>query len=110
VIEASRALERGDLVTLGELMAASHESMRHDFEITVPAIDQLVALLQSAIGTRGGARMTGGGFGGCTVTLAATDHVAAIGDRLAREYQGRHGRALTWFVSRPARGAHLVST
>ena len=52
--------------------------------------------------------MTGGGFGGCTVTLAATDRVADIGERLAREYQRRHDRALTWFVSRPARGAHVV--
>ena len=55
-------LEPGDLATLGRLMADSHASMRDDFEITVPPIDNLVSLLQAAIGSHGGARMTGGGF------------------------------------------------
>jgi galactokinase len=54
--------------------------------------------------------MTGGGFGGCTVTMAASDRTAAIGARLADEYQRRHDRALTWFVARPARGAHVVGS
>ena len=54
--------------------------------------------------------MTGGGFGGCTVTLAATARVSEIGERLARDYQRLHSRPLTWFVSRPARGAHVVDT
>jgi hypothetical protein len=44
------------------------------------------------------------------VTLAAADRIADIGERLAHEYERRHDRALTWFVSRPARGAHIVET
>jgi len=109
---AADALAGGDWRAAGARMYESHQSLRDDYEVSAPELDTLVELAAD-IGVAGGvygARMTGGGFGGCTVTLAATDHVAAIGDRLAREYQGRHGRALTWFVSRPARGAHLVST
>ena len=54
---------------MGQLMAESHHSMRYDFEITVPEIDALVEIIKSAIGDRGGVRMTGGGFGGCVVSL-----------------------------------------
>ena len=69
-LAAAAALERGDLPALGILMRQSHASMRDDFAISVPAVDQLVALLQEAIGDAGGARMTGGGFGGAVVALA----------------------------------------
>ena len=58
-LAAAQALAAGDWAELGALMAASHASMRDDFEITVPAIDRLVAILQSVIGTQGGARMDG---------------------------------------------------
>lgn len=79
-----------DWATIGTLMAASHASMRDDFEITLPEIDQLAATLSAAAGGVGGARMTGGGFGGCVVALtrqdrlpmlkqAALEHFAAVG-------------------------------
>jgi galactokinase len=109
---AADALAGGDWRAAGGLMYESHQSLRDDFEVSAPELDTLVELAHD-VGEAGGvfgARMTGGGFGGCTVTLAATDRVGHIGDRLAREYQRRHGRALTWFVSRPARGAHVVET
>jgi galactokinase len=109
---AADALAGGDWGAAGALMYQSHQSLRDDYEVSAPELDTLVQLA-SDIGVAGGvygARMTGGGFGGCTVTLAATDRVADIGERLAREYQRRHDRPLTWFVSRPARGAHVVDT
>jgi galactokinase len=109
---AAEALAGGDWRAAGALMYESHASLRDDFEVSAPELDTLVELAHG-IGPAGGvhgARMTGGGFGGCTVTLAATDRVAEIGERLAGEYQRRHARALTWFVSRPARGAHVVET
>jgi galactokinase len=109
---AADALAGGDWRAAGALMYESHRSLRDDYEVSSPELDTLVELA-SDIGVAGGvygARMTGGGFGGCTVTLAASDRIAAIGERLAGEYQRRHGRALTWFVSRPARGAHVVDT
>jgi galactokinase len=55
-----------------------------------------------------GARMTGGGFGGCTVTLVRADAVDAVAERIAGEYKRRTGRTASTFVARPARGAHLV--
>ena len=54
--------------------------------------------------------MTGGGFGGCAVMLVRSDRVAPITETLAREYRRRQGRAVTTFVSRPGRGAHLLAT
>jgi galactokinase len=109
---AADALAAGDWQAAGALMYESHRSLRDDFEVSSPELDTLVDLARD-IGQAGGvfgARMTGGGFGGCTVTLAATNRIADIGENLAREYLGRHGRPLTWFVSRPARGAHVVQT
>ncbi|CAB4363564.1 MAG: galactokinase [Actinobacteria bacterium] len=79
-LAAAHALRNNDLVTLGSLMASSHDSMRVDFEITLPPVDQLVAELQSLIGPDGGARMTGGGFGGAVVAVmrsAQLPHVLA---------------------------------
>lgn len=78
VLEAAEALAAGDLKATGELMAASHASMRDDFQITVPAVDALAAELQALIGPDGGARMTGGGFGGAVVGLCRTDRTDAI--------------------------------
>lgn len=73
VLSAVRALEHGDLQILGRLLHASHESLRDDFEVTVPAVNALVECLEGSIRRhaegRGGARMTGGGFGGCVVAV-----------------------------------------
>lgn len=69
VLAAADALVAGDLVAMGRLMAASHASMRDDFAITVPAIDRIVELADGVIDGTGGARMTGGGFGGSVVAL-----------------------------------------
>jgi galactokinase len=52
--------------------------------------------------------MTGGGFGGCTVTLVDTEHVGAVGEELHRQYESRVGRKLDSFVSLPARGARRL--
>ena len=72
---AVTALENEDLAAFGALMNASHQSLRDDFAVSHPAVDQLVAALQAAIGSHGGARMTGGGFGGAVV---AVTHRAAV--------------------------------
>jgi len=67
---AGEALSRGDVVTMGRLMAESHRSLRDDFEVSTPGIDRLVADLAATAGVFG-ARMTGGGFGGSIVAIAA---------------------------------------
>lgn len=104
-LEAAEALAAGDLRRMGTLMAASHESMREDFEITVPAIDQLVRILQDAIGDTGGARMTGGGFGGCVVALMPAATVEAARAAVVRDYRAPSGEAATVYVCRASAGA-----
>lgn len=105
VLEFAGALERGDLRSMGELMAASHHSMRYDFEITVPAVDQLVALLQAALGAEGGARMTGGGFGGCVVAVLPEPMVPDVLATVHRVYRSPDGAIARAFRLRATAGA-----
>jgi galactokinase len=105
VVAAAGALAAGNLQRMGELMAASHASMRDDFEITVPAIDRLVDIVKEAIGEAGGVRMTGGGFGGCVVALVPEELVEAARQALAREYRAPNGAQATVHVCRAAAGA-----
>jgi galactokinase len=105
---AAQALAQGDLAAMGQLMAQSHASMRDDFEITVPAVDQLVEILAAAIGPQGGARMTGGGFGGCVVALLPFARLAAAEAAVASQYRSPHGDAATLYVCRASAGAGLI--
>ena len=105
VVAAAEALSAGDLPRMGELMAASHASMRDDFEITVPAIDRLVDIVKDAIGEGGGVRMTGGGFGGCVVALVPEALVEVTRLALARDYRAPNGAQATVHVCRAAAGA-----
>jgi galactokinase len=105
VLAASEALAAGDLARMGELMAASHVSMRDDFEITVPLIDQLVDIVKGTIGAQGGVRMTGGGFGGCVVALVPQQLVDAVSAAVLRDYRGPKGEPATIYVCRAAAGA-----
>ncbi len=91
-------------------MYASHDSLRDDYEVSCPESTLLVELAK-AIGPNGGvfgSRMTGGGFGGCTVTLCETAKASAIADRILAEYQKHTGIEALAFTSRPAQGAHVV--
>ncbi|KAA8667824.1 galactokinase [Pantoea dispersa] len=104
-LEAADALSSGDLQRMGELMAASHASMRDDFEITVPPIDQLVEIVKAEIGPRGGVRMTGGGFGGCIVALMPTDLVDQVKTAVAQQYEAQTGIKETFYVCKASAGA-----
>ncbi len=111
-LAAADALRRGDWSEVGRLMYASHESLRNDYEVSCDELDLLVQTAQD-IGPDGGvlgSRMTGGGFGGCTVTLVRTERVAEVAERIAETYQRERGIEPTAFASRPARGAHVVRT
>lgn len=108
-VEAAAALEKGDLQRLGILMAESHQSMRDDFEITVPAIDRLVDVLQNAIGTEGGARMTGGGFGGACVALMPVSRVSDVRAAVERGYQTPDGKIAEIMVETAGPGVRLVA-
>ena len=104
-VDAAAALAAGDLVQLGELMAASHVSMRDDFEITHPAIDRLVDIAQQAVGHEGGARMTGGGFGGCIVVLLPDARIPDVQAAIEAAYRSPEGEPPTIWVSHAATGA-----
>ena len=91
---AEAAIRAGDLPALGRVFAASHASMRDDFEITVPAVDALVAALAQAIGEQGGARMTGGGFGGAVVAVLPASEVPRVSAAVRANYQTPDGAPL----------------
>ena len=107
VLDAVEALKHNDLTKLGELMGQSHESMRDDFEITVPQIDYLVELAQLVIGKTGGARMTGGGFGGCIVALAPHDKVEAVRKIIADNYEKQTVLKEDFYVCTASQGVSL---
>lgn len=107
-LAAADALTRGDLRQMGELMAASHASMRDDFEITVPPIDTLVEIVKAVIGDEGGVRMTGGGFGGCIVALIPQQQVTAVQNAVMREYPAKTGLQPTCYVCQASSGAGYV--
>ncbi|MBR0573998.1 MULTISPECIES: galactokinase [Pasteurellaceae] len=107
VLDAVKALEQGDLTLLGKLMYASHDSMRDDFEITTPEIDYLVELAQVVIGSSGGARMTGGGFGGCIVAVAPVEKVEEVRKIIADNYQKQTGLKETFYVCTASQGVSV---
>jgi len=85
-LAACDALRRADLSALVDAMSASHRSMRDDFEITTPAIDTLVSILDRAGEGEAGVRMTGGGFGGCVVAVAPESRLPALMSAVEAEY------------------------
>ena len=100
------ALTKRDWTSCGQLMGASHQSMKEDFEITCPEIDRLVEIAQSVEGVIG-SRMTGGGFGGCTVSLIETKRTAEIVETITKQYQSATNIVSAAFVTQPAQGAQV---
>jgi len=101
---AAVALFEGDWDALGGLMAESHESLRSDYEVSCAELDLLVDLAVVEPGVIG-TRMTGGGFGGCTVTLLEAAAAESVMPAVARAYRQGADRDCTMFTTRPAAGA-----
>jgi galactokinase len=97
VCAAVAALRAADLPALGRLFAASHASMRDDYEVSVPDVDLLVELA-AADPDAFGARLTGGGFGGSVVIAARSGAAASVARRVAAAYERRSGRTATVLV------------
>jgi galactokinase len=89
-------------------MAASQASMRERYEITVPEVDELVALTVASPGVVG-SRMTGGGFGGCTVSLVEPDAVESLRAAIERDYVARTGLTPRFWVVRAMDGAGFTA-
>jgi galactokinase len=107
VLEAERALGSGDFVACGRAMNASHVSMRDDFEITCPEVDMLAGLAQNVTGVYG-SRMTGGGFGGCTISLIEASAIDKTSQMLTDGYRIAMGRDVDIYVCAPSDGAQLI--
>ena len=103
-VEAAKAFGRGDIETAGRLMSESHTSMRDDFEISCAEIDTLVRLAENFSGVYG-ARMTGGGFGGCTINLVRRDRSDKFIEYIEREYRQKTGRHAEIFHVEASDGA-----
>ena len=103
VLRCVEALAGGDLSTVGALMADSHRSLRDDYEVSCAELDLMVELAAQAEGVVG-ARMTGGGFGGCTVNLVRGDSVDAFKRSVAEGYRQQTGRAPEIYVTGAAEG------
>lgn len=104
VLRAAEALANADLKQMGQLMYDSHASLRDDYEVSCSELDIMV---QAASGVEGtyGARMTGGGFGGCTISLVDRAEVGEFKKRVATAYQDRTGIAPEIYVTSAADGA-----
>jgi galactokinase len=103
-LAAAEALRAGDFDTMGRLMAESHRSLRDDYRVSCEELDLLVELAGGVEGAVG-ARMTGGGFGGCTVNFVRRDALDRFRERITRGYRDRTGRDATIYVAEIGEGA-----
>ena len=108
VLAAVQALRRGDVETLGSLLNQSHASLRDDFEVSCPELDLLVELARGRDGVLG-ARLTGAGFGGCTVNLVRGEALEAFGAVVLDQYRERAGRSAAMYVCRARDGLEVSS-
>ena len=96
-----------EALRIGDLLTASHVSLRDDFRVTVPELDVAQEALLDA--GAAGARMTGGGFGGCVIALLPAGQVEAAAREVVDAFADQGFRAPTWFTAVPGPGAHLVA-
>ncbi len=108
VREFAAALEWKDMDTLGRTMRESHESLRVDYEVSCEELDVLVDAAYEFGSGLVGSRMTGGGFGGSTVSLVQVDAAEPLKFHLENTYQEKFGRDLNCFITSAAGGARLV--
>ncbi|XP_075033937.1 galactokinase [Mixophyes fleayi] len=101
--KAAQALEKGDYRLFGILMVESHNSLRDDYEVSCPELDELVSIAIEVPGVYG-SRMTGGGFGGCTVTLLET----SVAERTKQQIQERFRGSPTFYITKPSAGCGVL--
>src|SRR5579859_1515950 len=108
-VQAAEAIKVSNWPAVGQLMYDSHQSLRDDCEVSCKELDAIVEIAEK-IGIKGGVfgcRMTGGGFGGCTVALVQTELVEAISTKFSADYKKKTGIEAAIFVTRPAAGATI---
>ena len=107
VLGTAEALTQGDLERAGRLMNQSHESLRDDFEVSCPELDRLVDLARDVPGVLG-ARLTGAGFGGCTVNLVRSRVIDDFREGVVHRYATETGLAAEMHVCLPSDGLEVV--
>lgn len=105
--KAAEALKNDDLKTFGELMDQSHLSLHEDYEVTVKETDLLVRLAWDQDGVIG-ARMTGGGFGGCCIAIVQNEKVDDFIENVGRDYEAEIGHGAEFYIAETADGANLI--
>jgi galactokinase len=106
-LEGVQALKNGDLARFGVLMNESHESLRYDYEVSCKELDTLVEAARSVDGVYG-SRMTGAGFGGCTVSLVQTQAIDAFEKRVTEQYKAATGINATVYATHASQGAQRL--
>lgn len=107
VLASVQALERGDLLTCGQLLLASHASLRDLYEVSCFELDTMVEIARNAPGCLG-ARLTGAGFGGCAIAIARRQAIPALVEAIERDYPARTGKTPQVYVCRATDGAGVV--
>lgn len=105
--DAVDALQKGDIQTFGKLMNASHVSLRDDYEVTGPELDALAEAAWQVDGVIG-SRMTGGGFGGCTVSLVREEAIPAFIEQVSKAYTDKTGLHADFYIAQIGDGAHRI--
>jgi galactokinase len=108
VKKAASALKTGNLADFGLLMADSHRSLRDDYEVSAAELDVMVELASAQPGVYG-ARMTGGGFGGCTINLVDAAHVEEVRERVEQNYEEKTGMKPAILICEASDGAGAVA-
>jgi len=104
---AVQKLQEGNLEDFGKLMNASHVSLRDDYEVTGPELDAMASAAWEQQGVLG-ARMTGGGFGGCVVALVKNEHLETFKNNVARIYQAKTGYKPDFYAASAGAGAREI--
>jgi galactokinase len=108
VLDAVAALRQGALPLLGKLINASHNSLRYDYEVTGPELDTLAEAARCTPGVLG-SRMTGAGFGGCTISLVQKDAIIDFKENVARQYHQATGLQADFYETEPGDGARKLA-
>jgi galactokinase len=107
VLKATSALRAGEIHVFGELMAQSHKSLRDDYAVSCPELDIMVDIASRQPGVYG-ARMTGGGFGGCTVSLVSRPDAQEFQRRVAAAYYSATGKHPDVYICDASQGAERI--
>jgi len=107
VLSSMETLKNNDFTTFGQLMIESHQSLRDNYEVSCPELDLLVALALNEEGVLG-ARMTGAGFGGCTINLAKKAYLEHFIEVISEEYKKKTGIIPEIYTSNPTAGAKMI--